>query len=292
MLQRFVRLWPFAFIGVVLGLLIMTARLIVEGHPELLWRALPTALLNGLFLPSPFLPMGNASAWPLNLPLWSLTFELAANLAYAVMLVHARGRAFLALTALAAVAYVTMAYRLGTADVGWRLHDLHWGFVRVLFPFMAGVVVYRTLATRQHRLGGGPWAIVFSAAFLAAICGPRADGAAYTALFALVLTPAFIFAGAQVAVPVRLRFACRLLGDLSFPVYIVHQPLLHLPSLIHRLTAPAWWPHLLAQAAAAAGAIAVAYLLMKRVEPRLRAQVARWVAAKASPRAAATVQRP
>ena len=117
---------------------------------------------------------------------------------------------------------------------GWSITStqLHIGFVRLLYPFLAGMLL--------QRLG---WRIAVKEAFLVAgaalvvlLALPRFGGPAhlwvnglYEAVAVMLLFPAIVAVGAGNQVMSRASTnLCKFLGGISYPMYITHYPLIYL----------------------------------------------------------------
>lgn len=264
-LRRAIRLYPLAILGAAAGL----ALLILKWHsfPEKvdpLPRILISGLLNGLLLPTPV--GGEASRhelFPGNGPLWTLFFEFAANLAWAVWGPRLRTRTLLAVVALAGLAIAVLAWRAGTANLGFDLATAPAGAARVCFGFPLGVVLFRLLGDsawisrlRSDRIGPAIVGILL----LAILAMPRATSssafAAWDITSILFLLPALVVVG--IAQGKSGHFG-DFLGELSYPVYVLHFPVLLLASGLHQ-SALAHVPVAAMAAVAAVAAVAAALL--------------------------------
>ena len=268
-LRRAIRLYPLAILGAVLGL----ALLMLKWHsfPEKvdsLPRILVSGVLNGLLLPTPF--GGVTSRHELflgNGPLWTLFFEFAANLAWAAGGPHLRTGTLLVITATAGLAVAALSWQAGTANLGFDMATAPAGAARVCFGFPLGVALFRLLGRvawvgrlRSDRVGP----TILGILLLAVLAMPRAASssafAAWDIASVLVLLPALVVAG--IAQGKGGRFG-DLLGELSYPVYVLHFPVLLLASGLHQsvlLRVPVW-----VMAVAAAVAAVAAGLLASRL---------------------------
>ena len=244
MWRRVVRLHPM----VVLSMLLGAAAFVLQGSVQ--WDGTPVAaprLLLCLALSLFLLPAwpgtacevrGHGEMFPLNGPAWSLFFEYIGSLAYALFL-HSVGKRTLRLIVSAGAAALA-ATALGNASgfynlgVGWSLADggFWGGLARLSFSFPAGLLMARSF--RPMRVRGAFW--LCSAALVAMLSMPYVGDSAgdvRNAVFDLVCTlvvfPAIVWLGAcgatTDAFSTRL---CTTLGQLSYPIYILHYPLMYL----------------------------------------------------------------
>jgi len=239
--RRLVRLQPMIIMGSLIG-----AALVGFQHfsifPKLeavsTWQIVAVMLLGCLMIP--LTPSAEIRGWteiyPLNGPAWSLFYEYAANILYAVGLRKLSNRALGVLVALAALALVHMLVFGPRGDVigGWALDaaGIRIGLTRVLFPFFAGVLLMRL--GKRIKVGGA--FAVCSLLLVVALALPRFGGTErlwvnglYEALCVILLFPLIVMIGAgekSVDGP-SVRIA-RFFGDLSYPLYITHYPLIYI----------------------------------------------------------------
>jgi peptidoglycan/LPS O-acetylase OafA/YrhL len=173
---------------------------------------------------------------PLDGPAWSLFFEYIANILYAVGFRKLSNRVLGVFVLLAAAFLVHLAVFGPRGDMigGWALNakQLDIGFARLLFPFFAGILLMR-LGKRIHIKGAFG---ICSLLLIVALSLPRFGGTQhhwmnglYEALCILVLFPIIVAIGAgeKRADGPSIRIA-RFFGDLSYPLYITHYPLIYI----------------------------------------------------------------
>lgn len=267
-LRRAIRLYPLAILGAVAGF----ALLILKWHsfPEKvdpLPHILISGLLNGLLLPTPF--GGEAShheLFPGNGPLWTLFFELAANLAWAAWGPHLRTRTLLTVVAIAGLALVALSWKAGTANLGFDLATAPAGAARVCFGFPLGVVLFRLLGNsawtsrlRSDRTGPAIVGILLLAILTMPQTTSSSIFAAWDIVSILFLLPILVVIG--IAQGKSGHFG-DFLGELSYPIYVLHFPVLLLASGLHQSTL-ANVPVAVIAVAAIAGVIAAALFALR-----------------------------
>lgn len=225
MRQRLARLYPLYVFGLLLGL----ARLAHTSTPPL---TLAATFVGGLgFLP---VPISTAPLlFPINMVMWSLVLEMVVNLAYGLGGWRLPDRWLMGVSALAAVVFAGLTLKHGDASLGANADpiDVGGGLARVIAEFSLGVILYRRLLA-----GGDPTApsrLVTPVAFIAmgavymVPSMPRFGGA--VDLIALAAIVVLVIALLRASNPVgRLASCLEQLGALSYPVYVVHLPLLAL----------------------------------------------------------------
>ncbi|MGZ3272451.1 MAG: acyltransferase family protein [Caulobacteraceae bacterium] len=221
--RRALRLWPMIALGVCLG--VINA---VWGQPETpmqgrLWIYALLALIVGDL---PFV-----SAFGFNRPSWTMTFELAVNIVYARIVRWLTWPVLVAICGLGAVGLVWAARVSGGLDTGSSLQTLHFGAARTLFAFFVGVGL-----DRLHRIGRLPvpdvlrsgWGVAACFVLLAAcLFAPAPHGFRWiiALLSALLVVPAIVSLGLASQVRGRLAKICLALGAISYPLYLIHDPL-------------------------------------------------------------------
>ncbi len=271
---RLIRLAPLYFAGLLLG--IAGALVVLYGEPATRlsgWDVLKASASGMLLLPYfnhtdwPFGAIAHASeVFPLNPPSWSLFFELIINACFFFYIV--RFRTISVKLVLFWVA-IELAVFLGTdvRNPGWGTDNLLWGFPRVAAEFGLGALIYshhHRLTRKARILAAALTAMVF-AFFLS-------TSEVKVMLNTFVVAPAAILTSVKVELGGLLRAVCKWLGELSYPLYIVHIPVYSLA--LHLFHADRLAP-LTQLGVVSAAAIACAALLIpldKRVRKALNAR--------------------
>ena len=251
--RRLIRLQPMIIMGTMIGVLLFyfgagpTFPKIAAATPV---QVLGIALLGLVMIPLPKALdiRGWDETYPLNGPAWSLMYEYIANILYAVGVRKLSNRALAIVVALAGAAMVQLIVFGSRGDLigGWSLdaEGIRLGMTRVMYPFFAGVLLMR-LGWRV-RIGGAFG--VCSLLLLVALGLPRFGGTThlwlnglYESLCVILVFPLIVAIGAgdrQVDGP-TLRIA-RFFGEMSYPLYITHYPLMYLYTawVVERHVAP------------------------------------------------------
>ncbi|HET6308919.1 MAG TPA: acyltransferase [Rhodopila sp.] len=225
---RLLRLYPLIFLGTSVGIVVTAvhARLLGDISATDVVQA---GVLGLLLLPGSVFPQWD-TAYPMNVPAWSLFFELAINLAYARVVRHLTTLRLVVLTGLGGAILILLALlQGGLQTIGAGKAGFVLGFGRVLFPFAAGVLLYRLRGPVRQA----PWLGALLPVGLAALLlAPLPQNPLVDLAYVMVLFPAIVGLGASVTVGGSVARVCLFAGRLSYPVYITHQPFLRLAPLV------------------------------------------------------------
>ncbi|HKE96567.1 MAG TPA: acyltransferase, partial [Povalibacter sp.] len=229
LLVRLVRLHPLLILGTLLGL----ASYLFDPFAGDKQQALPATLLivtmlSLLVLPAPRLPNRWDDTHPLNGPAWTLFQEYLANIAYAFILRKLSARALAGIALCGAVALLFCALHAGSLDTGYGWGNLWGAPIRLVCPFVMGLLLYRWRdRLPRMRLGFIPLSALMAAAF-AFPSLPRAGAIELNALYdfvcVAVLFPAIIVCGIHSETVAWRASLCRMSGKISYPIYVTHFP--------------------------------------------------------------------
>lgn len=210
---RYRRLWPMMALGGLLGAPTLFMR--TDGVAKFIALAGPNLML----LPVAF----QREAFPLNIPAWTIFYELVANALHALLFWRfgARVLGLAIATLIAVMAWVGMAY--GSFDVGARPEHFVLGLPRIALAYLIGMALQRWWRDQPPL----PVPPMLALAAMPALCvgswlyGPLGWG--FDMLFVLVACPLMIAGGVRLKGRWR---AAELSGALSFPLFAVHMPIM------------------------------------------------------------------
>lgn len=242
--RRLIRLHPMVVLGVVLGALSFILQGSIQWDGTKIGTSLVMlAMLFTLFM-IPAAPgsapeiRGNGELFPLNGPYWSLFFEYIANVLYVLFIRKLSIRNLKIWVGLTGVGLAGFAIGNGSGyghlGVGWTMADYNFwaGLLCVSFCFSAGLLVSRVF--KPIRIRGAFW--ICSLAVVALTAVPHLGGAEspwingmYDTFCVVFLFPLLIWLGASgQTTDAKSTVLCKLLGDLSYPVYVIHYPSMYL----------------------------------------------------------------
>jgi peptidoglycan/LPS O-acetylase OafA/YrhL len=198
------------------------------------WQMIAIMLIGFTMVPVP--PSMDIRGWvemyPLNGPGWSLFFEYIANIFYGLFVKNFSNKLLSVLVFLSGCFLIHLAITKGDVIGGWSLTaaQLHVGFARVLFPFFAGLLVYR-MAKLTH-IKHAFW--LCSLLIILVLSIPRIGGSEqvwmngiYESIVIIFIFPLIVWMGSSSEISSSSTKVCKFLGDISYPIYITHYPLIY-----------------------------------------------------------------
>lgn len=238
--RRVIRLQPMVVIGAVIGAIMFYTQgcSVWDVTKVSVGMLLVATLMNAFMIPAtPGAEIrGVGEMYPLNGPTWSLFFEYIGNILYAFFLRKLPTLMLGILVALAGCGLAVFAIwgPLGDICVGFALteENIVGGSLRLLFAFSAGLLLSRVF--KPIKVRGAFWIGGIAIVVLSAI--PRIGGSEhlwmngiYDTLCAVVFFPLIVYlaASGQTTDKTTTRI-CKFLGDISYPLYMVHYPFIYL----------------------------------------------------------------
>ncbi|WP_373803313.1 acyltransferase family protein [Bacteroides heparinolyticus] len=242
--RRLIRLHPMVIMGAVLGAITYCIQGSVQWDGTHIATSMTMlALLCTMFL-IPAVPgaghevRGNGEMFPLNGPSWSLFFEYIGNILYALFIRRLPTKALAALVALMGAGLAGFALSdasgYGNIGIGWTLDAVNFGggALRMLFPFSMGMLLARNF--KPFKVRGAFW--ICTALLVALLSMPYIEGmkpvcrnGIYEAFCIIAVFPVLVLLGASgTTTDSKSTRICKFLGDISYPLYIVHYPFMYL----------------------------------------------------------------
>ena len=238
--RRVIRLHPMVVMGAIIGAVMFYW----QGCP--VWdvsKVTIGALFMATFINALLLPAtpgteirGLGEMYPLNGLGWSLFFEYIGNILYALFIHKFSTRVLAVLVFLAGCGLALFAIGGPYGDIcaGFSLTGTEFtaGSLRLLFSFSAGLLLFRIF--KPVKVKGAFW--ICSLSIIALLSVPRLGGAEYlwmngvydTVCFA-VFFPFLVYLGASGKTTDKYTTRiCKFLGDISYPLYMVHYPFIYL----------------------------------------------------------------
>ena len=239
--RRLIRLHPMVVMGMIVGAIgfyFQASGIWPNIAQTPVWKMLLVMLIGCTLIPVP-LSMdirGWQEMHPLNGPGWSLFFEYIANILYALFVRKFSNKALAVLVFLAGAALIHLALTSPNGDIigGWSVEptQLHVGFARLMYPFFAGLLLSRLVKPTQIKNAF----LICSLMIMLFLAIPRIGGSEhlwanglYDSLTVILIFPLIVYLGASGEIKGKYASKlCKFLGDISYPMYITHYPLIYI----------------------------------------------------------------
>ena len=241
--RRLIRLHPMLIMGALIGF----AAFAFVGFERWDGTTTPTSwvmiamLLTMFMIPAipgvPYEVRGNGEMFPLNGPGWSLFFEYVGNILYALFIRRLSTKLLAGLTVVLGLVHAWFflfdVSGYGMIGVGWTIDEVNFwgGLVRMLFPFTLGMWLSRTFKPRKVK--GAFWICSIALIALFAVPYIASEGninlnCLYEYVCIAFIFPFIVWLGACGSTKGATSKVNKLLGDISYPLYIVHYPIMYI----------------------------------------------------------------
>ena len=249
--RRLVRLHPMVVFGTVVGICFYylgQCGLFPQIGNIPAWKVILAFVMGCLMIPCG--PRMDIRGWgefnSFNGPNWSLTWEYLGNILYAFIFRRLPNIILGILVAAAGFLTLDLCLNLNVFGLltearnsqmytpigGWSLtsEQVYIGLTRLFYPFLAGLLLSR-IGKRIRIQGGFWWCSVILAVVLSIPCvggeGSILNGI-YNAFCIIVIFPLIVMIGAgSVINGAKGNRICDFLGQISYPLYITHYPLMY-----------------------------------------------------------------
>lgn len=249
--RRLVRLHPMVVFGTVVGICFYYLGQ-CDLFPQIgnipAWKVILAFVMGCLMIPCG--PRMDIRGWgefnSFNGPNWSLTWEYLGNILYAFIFRRLPNIILGILVAAAGFLTLDLCLNLNVFGLltearnsqmytpigGWSLtsEQVYIGMTRLFYPFLAGLLLSR-IGKRIRIQGGFWWCSIILAVVLSIPCvggeGSILNGI-YNAFCIIVIFPLIVMIGAgSVINGAKGNRICDFLGQISYPLYITHYPLMY-----------------------------------------------------------------
>lgn len=242
--RRLTRLHPMLIMGAIIGFITFAIAGFGrwDGTAASTGWAVTAMLLTMLMIPAlpgaPYEVRGNGEMFPLNGPGWSLFFEYLGNILYALIMRRMSTKILtittILLGAVHAWFFIGNISGYDMIGVGWTIDEVNFwgGLVRMLFPLSMGMLLARTF--RARRIKGAFWICSIALIVLFAVPPVASTGnislnSLYEFICIAFIFPLIVWVGACGSAGKGFTAkANRVLGDISYPLYIVHYPIMYI----------------------------------------------------------------
>ncbi len=261
--RRLIRLHPMLVMGAFIGLIcfLLQGGVKWDGSSTPIHWTLIAFVLTLFFIPAypgaSYDIRGNAEMFPLNGPSWSLFFEYIGNILYALFIRKLSNKMLTVLVGATGILWIWfVAFDISGYDmigIGWTLDVVNFfgGLLRMMFPFTLGMLMarlfsQRTTDNRRQSFFTNNIFWIATIVLFALFSVPYISGedvisrvptlanislnGIYELFCIMVVFPLIVWIAA-LSDSAQSKFTLRIskfLGDLSYPLYIVHYPVMYL----------------------------------------------------------------
>lgn len=224
---RLIRLYPIFFLSVLLSCVVLIAKAMLgdQGNMQELPEIMVNSLYSAFFLPS--VMNGSPYLFPINVPYWSLFFELVVNFLYASMRSVLSDFVLGMIVSVAGLLIMLIAYFNENLNVGflWGFGSIAAGFCRSVFGIFMGLLMYRHYAFLTQKIGKiiSPWFAFILITLVLLFPNVEPFNAVVDVVSVVFLFPIFVFF-ASAGSAGKLEKILLILGSASYPIYVLHKP--------------------------------------------------------------------
>ncbi len=241
--RRLIRLHPMLVMGAIIGAVsfLLTGSMRWDGSVTPVGWTMMAMLLTMFMIPAvpgaAYEVRGNGEMFPLNGPSWSLFFEYIGNVLYALIIRRLSTKMLAVLAVVLGVihAWIFVGDLSGydSVGIGWTIDTINFwgGFVRMLFPFTVGMLLARTFKPRKVKGAFWKCSILLVAIFAMPYIASESNlsiNSLYEVICIATIFPFIVWLGAcgegGNGYTGRIN---SFLGELSYPLYIVHYPIMY-----------------------------------------------------------------
>ena len=251
-ITRFIRLYPLSILGSAIGIFTwMIGR--IETHSILLVLTCQILLIPQLWQGS--------TLFLLNSVHWSLMLEVLANTAHACLLRKLPTPVVAMIAFFGWLLLVASACYWGSLSVGYARNNALGGVARLVFGYASGITLQRFRASgRTPQLRPAPVLVAVLPVLLLVPAIPALDKLWFADVVVVTLLPAIVIVALSGDVPASLHRAARAFGELSYPLYAIHLPLLIAGMYVARFFWPTGAASFVALGGVVSGLVGVALL--------------------------------
>ena len=250
-IRRLIRLHPMVIAGTIMGFNLYifqqsNAFPLIENVEY--YKFFLHLILSFLMIPCP--PSLDIRGWKetnaFNGPNWTLTYEYLSNILYALIFRFFNLVGLIIVVFIGAVLIIVLAFNLDFLNLfsegrdnqkytvigGWSLtiDQIFIGITRLIYPFFIGYLIYRLKFKIKVKYGF----VVCSFILICILCCPRIGGisminSVYESIAIIIIFPIIVMMGAGSEITnEKLKMLNKFLGEISYPIYITHYPLIYL----------------------------------------------------------------
>lgn len=218
---RMIRLYPLYFLAIVISVLYILQHNVRHNASSDIFGLTSQMAFGLLIIPS---PTPGDYPFPLNIPAWSIFFEVIANMFFAFSYSNLTIKVLLYVLGFSGVILFIFVLKNSSMDFGWNWLNFLGGFPRVIYSFAMGLFLYRIRLKLGLKQIYNNWLTV---CILVVICllfsMPNVNAETYDLLVVLLLIPIVVLSATYVEPKLNAKLGelYALLGLVSYAIYIL-----------------------------------------------------------------------
>ncbi|MDP1664539.1 MAG: acyltransferase [Methylobacter sp.] len=221
LIARLARLWPLLAASVSIGFFVMGAKLYQDFHYLDTLPLIGSVAFNALMLPSFFQPYSIDRLYIFNGAAWSIFFELMINIVYFVFFRRLLNKYLLIVLLVSWCALFWSAFSNHGLDVGWSSQNFIYGFARVFYSFILGLVIFSGRVFERFRVSAF-WLVSMAILFVFTL---QFDlGWIYDLVIITLVFPVILIVSVNSNVVGKTKAIAQFIGDISYSVYLLQTP--------------------------------------------------------------------
>lgn len=223
-IARLIRLYPVYLLATALGASYYFSKIFLDTDDAPEFSGMIDILLQNVF----FLPvMSNLTEprgmFPFSPASWSLSLEVILSLAFGLALWNLRNRALVVAFLLASAICAFFVVRMGTLDFGFSAEGFFPAMFRAMAEFLLGVWLYHKFHAWRAETSRAPLLLLLAIASTLLFIPPSLTVGVF---LVLVVFPLFLVIQPVSEPTGKIGLFFSFLGRLSYPVYLIHTPVL------------------------------------------------------------------
>lgn len=226
-LIRLVRLYPMYFIAGLFALVVSLLKYYIDQSES---SSYLTSLISSYVLMVFFLPSSLAGGiyfFPLNGPCWSIFYELIINFIYAFFRLTLNNKTILSIIFVLACLMVGLAFLHGKLDAGntWRYTSIAAGLTRSGFGVFLGIYLNRQGKNSYSSLTLPSWTVIILMSLAFMMPDLKSINGLFDLCAVFFIFPFCVVVAARCKSGEITNSIFKLLGQASYPVYLLHVPI-------------------------------------------------------------------
>lgn len=224
---RLIRLHPMVVCGAIVGIVTF----VLDPFSTLFAQygnsnAVLLFLSATFIIPFPLIHERYFNLFHLNPPTWSLFWEYLANIFYVFVLFKLKNKFLWLLLFIAGSVLIYTSIHFKNLAVGWGGENFWGGGARIFFSFIAGMLIYRSNWIVKTSVGFVSLSVILLIIFMI----PFSEQLNWFVdlIIVVAIFPLLVALGAGAKLTPQLNNSCKFLGEISYPLYIIHYPFLWL----------------------------------------------------------------